>query len=277
MNRTKCICCNGEIKNSSYLDEFTSNQIGYCIECGHLQVIKIPTLAEIKSYYEGVYSTSRDEFVNQSYFDVMLKRAKAQHQYINKYINHQFKSALDIGAGYGYLLKELMSYISHIEGIEFDPLCIDYVKSNFNIDMMRVDSEDDILSGDECFDLVTMSHSLEHFLDIDSLMERIKQKAKYVFIEIPKYDRYMREEFVNQEGHINFFTLESLKKFILKHEFNIIDVDSYGPSMNIYWKVSYRRFANILRKFARGDWFFGKYARKNKNGIWVRALLEVRR
>jgi 2-polyprenyl-3-methyl-5-hydroxy-6-metoxy-1,4-benzoquinol methylase len=265
-----CNCCKNETRSIQYKDEFLNNQIQYCTYCGHLQIKEIPSQDEIRFYYSKKYSEKRGETVSEPYFRIMQKRAAAQVHFISQNINLSEKSIIDLGCGYGFFLSELRSKASLLKGYEYDTKCIDFCKKR-ELNVKLLNSESDIKLIEIC-DVVVLSHVLEHFLDVSYVLSILREKTKYIFIEVPNYDVNLSEQFEDQEGHINFFTNRSLEQLLNQLGFKIIQLNSYGPNMNLFWKKNKRQLKTILSKFSN-DYFMNKYNKQTKNGIWIRALI----
>ena len=91
----------------------------------------------------------------------------AQYSYINQFIDiNKVKTIVDIGCGYGFLLRKIREENNKIKliGIDSDSKTIKYLK-NYNIETFyNVDSYINKYKSNDA-DLVISSHSLEHFTD----------------------------------------------------------------------------------------------------------------
>lgn len=267
-----CNCCNKEIIDTKYKDQFNFESLQICTNCKHIQIKNIPENKIIKNFYENSYSKNRESFISPEYFKIMRKRAKAQIEFINKHIDLKNKKILDLGCGYGYLLKELKAYSNDILGLEFDPKAVEHCNKALKVNATQIFSEADY-SNIEKVDLIVMSHVLEHIADLNNTIETLKQKTKYLFIEIPVYTSAISDQFKDQEGHLNFFNINSIKFFFESKNFKILDINQFGPSMHLFHdkKLS---FLNVFFHKFKKDYFFDDYSKKNRNGIWIRALVK---
>ena len=123
-----CNCCQGNVNYLPTNDQFMGNPLLCCDVCGHVQLHSLPATKELKGYYEGQYSSNRSRYLGEAYFDIMKKRAKAQYDYIVSNVNEDLNngSVIDLGAGYGYLLREFERNNFNVQGVEYDPLCIGF-------------------------------------------------------------------------------------------------------------------------------------------------------
>ena len=132
-------------------------------------------------------------------------------------------SILDIGCATGGLLRELskLGYRALV-GIDPSEECVNATKGSPGV-TAEVGSLNKIREDIGKFDLVVLSHVLEHVQDTKTAMEifnRITKPGSMVYIEVPDATRY--RDFViapfqdfNTE-HINHFSLTALQNFFRK-------------------------------------------------------------
>ena len=107
----------------------------------------------------------------------------------------------------------------------------------------------------EKFDLIILSHTLEHVSDPNSFIESINKISQYnttLFIEVPYLDFL---EPYNENMHLHFFSQKSLESVVNKIRFNILhtEVDKLGMVdkyilfvlYKIYEKVFFRKDKSI--------------------------------
>jgi len=265
-----CICCNNEVQKTAHVDWLFHDKLLHCKNCGHIQMAKIPDFHALKEYYSKDYKSARSRFINDAYLKIMKVRAISQLNFIqSNFMNFELKNATDIGCGYGLLLEELEKGRMDASGVEFDPDCVTYcIERGLKVTLV---SEESRIIPDDMPDLVIASHVLEHIREPDAFLAEIKRKTRVVFVEIPKYDAGINEQFTDQEGHLNFFTQKSLTSLFQRLGYHILCVESFGPSMNFFWKDEWR-WIRTFRRIINGDYFFHEYERKNPYGIWVRLL-----
>lgn len=271
----KCICCGSDLDNYPIKDYFLKNHLQICINCKHIQFKEIPSLEIISDYYNNAYSVARAKHVGRYYYKLMKKRAISQLKYIFKHVNRtEVKNGIDIGAGYGFLVKEMINEGLIAKGTEYDDISIKYAKENLGFELIKINSEIDYLASSESFDLITLSHVFEHLLNIQEFIELAKTKAKYIFIEVPNYNYKEEKQYVDQGGHINFFNTISLKLFFEKNNLEVINIGTYGPELDSFSKSP--RIFKIIKTLIHNDYFYNDYDLEKNEGLWIRSLVKVK-
>jgi hypothetical protein len=266
-----CPCCSGSCVEIDLYDDFIYKKLIRCDSCSHIKVSSSITSSELLEYYENQYSEKRDTFFSDEYISIMKKRSLSQFVYINNYINLRAnQKILDIGTGYGFLLSQFESKgFSNVIGLEFDDKCIEFCKKK-SLDVRKIQSEKHF-SEIKKSHLICLSHALEHFINIKKVIDDLRKKCNYLFVEVPLYDENIKTSWIDQEGHINFFNEKSLELFFNNNNFRVINISRFGPDLKYYWEGS--KFSKYFKRKITGDWFFDKYS-ENERGMWIRILLK---
>lgn len=172
---------------------------------------------------------------------------------------------VEVGSGLGYLLRcfkdkgwdvlgvdpwrELPAHTQEIHGIETIPTTLEKAKLS-----------------DASADVVVMLHVIEHLPDpVATLREinRILKPGGHMVIETPRYDTLMfkllrhRERSVKCEGHIYFYTFDTLRKTYERAGFREVDTRAVGRTLSMerfLWNVGTisgsASLQTILEKFA---------------------------
>lgn len=136
----------------------------------------------------------------------------------------KFAKVLEVGAGDGSILELLASqaFASQLYALEISNSGIEKIEAK------RIDKFVEVLKfdgyqipyPDKSFDLVILSHVLEHVEHERILLREIKRVSKFQIIEVPKDYRFGVDKKIKHfldYGHINIYTPSSLK-FLLKSE-----------------------------------------------------------
>ena len=264
-----CSLCEGRTKKTDYVDQFYGNPLLLCEKCGSLRVEKIPTCIELKNFYEQINSTERsNNYISDSYFKVMRSRAQAQFNLLNKYVQIDGAKILDYGCGYGLLLDLLKSSGAETYGFDYDPYCKVRLKEKGH---SLVD--EDIFHGSIKWDVVCLSHIIEHLPDPFLFLAGVKEHSRFIFIEVPNYEPCQREQFVNLEGHLWFFSENGLSALANKTGLFIKEIICCGPDIRVFWSntLIFKMFRRVMRQIT-GDLFLNQYDNKGSRRIWLRLV-----
>ena len=252
----KCICCdNNELNyfknikyttfgSMNYPKEMHDIEIKYCKNCTFSFCFPFINKSRLNLYYEKYYNgkslksnnSDKDFFVRNLFYD---PRSISQIFLIKKFFNFKNKKILDIGSGSSifYLQlnrtedKNIEKYIIEPQIINKDWYDYNNIKTlNANIlEKMPTDLHNK-------FDLITMSHSLEHFnsSDIPKIITNIMfmlKKGGLFFIEVPNAN-LKKYQFSNEnmQPHLSFFTTDSIKQLLERNFFNILFVKTFGEN-----------------------------------------------
>jgi len=135
-------------------------------------------------------------------------------------------SILDIGCGHGGVMKNLKKIFpfASICGYTLDmeePEVIDLKIKYQNI-------EDSSAVKDSRYDLIIMSHVVEHFYDLDTAMKNVHKLLAddgFLYIEVPSFHWCeVRTPTVWCPEHLSFFTKNSLSNLLALNGFKIIKI-----------------------------------------------------
>lgn len=139
-------------------------------------------------------------------------------------INQQYQKVLEVGAGDGSILKYLdeFQFAPEIHALEISTSGVEQINSRMIGSLKSVQIFDGyhIPFDDDEFDLVILSHVLEHVEFERMLLREIKRVTKHLVIEVPIDYRYgvdKRMKHFLAYGHINMYTPSSLR-FLLQTE-----------------------------------------------------------
>lgn len=139
-----------------------------------------------------------------------------------------FKKVLEVGAGDGSILKLLGDnhFAQELHAVEISESGVVQIKAK-NIELLKSIQLFDgytLPFEDKSFDLVILSHVLEHVEYERLLLREIHRVAKQLVIEVPKDYRFGAERklahFLSY-GHINLYTPTSLKFLLMTENFKI--------------------------------------------------------
>jgi SAM-dependent methyltransferase len=158
---------------------------------------------------------------------------------------------LDVGTGYGHVLHALGERYpgSELQAIEFSDAAVAHLRSiGVHVEVAPV--EEALGNLDTGFDIIAMSHVLEHLLEPVSVLTLLRQRLNpdgVLYIEVPN----IRPELLNRypdhpwaprydEPHVTFLSRDTLMDLLHRAGFDVVFCDTAGP---LYREVSRLRFS----------------------------------
>jgi ubiquinone/menaquinone biosynthesis C-methylase UbiE len=190
---------------------------------------------QVQSAYEKQYED------NQAEWREMGARKKAQN-ILELTQGMRFRRVLEVGAGDGSILQQLSqhNFADELYAVEISGSALQRIQHR-KIPQLRQAVLFDGYSipfENNSFDLVILSHVLEHVEFERMLLRELMRLAPYQLIEVPKDYRFGVDKKVKHflsYGHINMYTPSSLR-FLLKSEgFTVVK-----EKIDLYSKETYR-------------------------------------
>ena len=252
-----CPCCSG--RDCSPVDTYKlpprrdpegglvdiSYPLVKCTHCTHVAANPVPSQVDVGRYYgskafwkaQGVEVDSNDsdwrkKLTENSSLWERFCRARRQIQFVRQNLSHLPKTRIiDLGSGYSpflyfcqeagfqnlYALEpfgEICSFLERQGVTTYPQLLEDFVKRN---DLPK-------------FDLMLISHTLEHLLDPAEVLEGLRRHLSpevILFIDVP-FEDYLRP--YKQGLHYQFFSPSSIKSLAQRTGFTVkaIEHDRFG-------------------------------------------------
>ena len=124
---------------------------------------------------------------------------------------------LDIGCGSGDLTSMLARSAASVVGIDHDRDCIAMAQDNHrlpNVKFLEGEAEECLVSAETKFDVVILSHVLEHVEDPALLLEKISSRCGLVYLEVPDFEYGPNNEYRRiLERPLNFSDVDHLYEF----------------------------------------------------------------
>lgn len=138
--------------------------------------------------------------------------------------NIPVKKVLEVGAGDGSILHYLneWNFGTSLYALEIASSGVEIIKKRNLKNLIEVQVFDgyELPYGDNTFDLIILSHVLEHVEHERILLRELRRVAKYIAVEVPldyRFDVDKRMKHFLDYGHINMYT-PSLLRFLLQSE-----------------------------------------------------------
>jgi SAM-dependent methyltransferase len=148
---------------------------------------------------------------------------------------------IEIGSGMGFLLQTFRNDGWEVLGVEPDRGACNYAKEYLHVPAVCGLLNDADIPDGAC-DVVLMMHVIEHVPDPLGLLQEIYRVLKpggHLVMETPRYDSLMfkilgrRERSVGCDGHLYFFTTDTLRKIYEKAGFRQVRLDLVGRSLTV--------------------------------------------
>ena len=249
----KCHCCESTDTVISHQNSFFDLPVLRCNNCFYHFVNYRNNSDEIRQYYQKTYwSTFRNidnkklegKQVDNAYpvkkFPVFIQRI-IDHTGVRKSLSHsQFrfteryikgKNLLEIGSGEGFVLELFEKKGFNVNGIEASKDNLRLIKKKLRTGECKIGFAEDLPDYDKKFDVIIMSHVLEHLINcrlvISSLRELLAEDG-IIFIEVPNCeDLITLEHSVFTQPHLHHFTEKSFEFLFKSCGYEIIKSDIF--------------------------------------------------
>lgn len=146
-------------------------------------------------------------------------------------------TVLDLGSGYGDMSNKLADFSEKVVGVDYMKGYVEIARSKYNkpnLEFINGDAFDYIKTCPEEFDVIILSHILEHIDDPLDFLKKCAPHAKKIFIELPDYDKtylnHYRTQLKNKiqytdADHIWEFDREELLELIKDVNLKVIETE----------------------------------------------------
>ena len=173
---------------------------------------------------------------------------------------------VEVGSSMGLLLKSLRDDGWDVHGVEPDPNACRYATKTFGIPTTAATLEGAKLPSGSA-DALVMLHVIEHVPSpVETLREvhRVLKPGGTFVLETPRYDTLMfkllgrRERSLGCDGHIYFFTNETLRRAVELAGFECLRHDAVGRSLTM------DRLVYNLGVVSRNRWLQGRLGKLSR-------------
>lgn len=269
LKQNSCLCNNEHPEKDICISEKDRYGLPFpqilCSKCGIIRsglVFDESSNAKFyKNYYRSIYNAGipMDEFwKNQCNRGHILLNLLKKHVNIN-----EIQSVADVGCGAGGLLQPFKEIGKLTDGFDFDTDYLAYGKAKG----LNLYFGDFHIEAKQNYDLVILSHVLEHFLNpIESIKNVVKRinSNKYLLVEVPGIlsiaETYYNPIIYFQNAHIYNFYRDYLRVFFEKMGLKVIygdencdfilqKPDNWEYSPSIIYDDSLSEYPNKIEKY----------------------------
>jgi SAM-dependent methyltransferase len=225
-----CALCGSDrsapFDHRSFRGRKVTNRI--CLDCGLVYQSPRMTEAEAAAFYADEYRLLQEGSSDPTARNMTVQNARASslHDFIQPVLP-AISRHLDIGCSMGILLRHFQgAYHNQAVGVEpGEAHRIHACKEGLTVYATLEDLEK---AGEARFDLVSMSHVLEHLPDpvgyLTHLRERVLTPAGWLLLEVPNL--YAHDSF--EVAHLVAFSLHTLREVLHKSGFDIVRFEKHG-------------------------------------------------
>ena len=161
---------------------------------------------------------------------------------------HPAQIVMDLGCNQGHISALIADKVRRVVGVDHDQRALEKARLQYarpNIEFLHDDALN-VLNGSERFDVVVLSHIIEHLDDPELFLKRLAPHTKWIYIEVPDLDAsYLNHYRVilganyqyTDNDHIWEFDRDALQELITSCGLKVLDAEHrYG--LLKYWCAS---------------------------------------
>jgi len=234
------VCDNIGLVFVSDLRDDNSRCAACCKSCGHVQLTPLPTILEDEEYYQSnMMSRALIQKSGMSEKQWMSELEKASSLQVKIVMENTKKSSsiLEIGSGFGWVVKKLRENGFNAEGIELCDMRCTMAQEHlgvelYNFNVLNTDPPESLMGR---FDTVLMFEVFEHIVNPIELIKRAAaflKKNSTLIIEVPNYNYFLARHSTGynkhriNRAHVSYFTPDTLVSVL--NIAGVRDVNVYG-------------------------------------------------
>ncbi len=240
------ICDSTEFEVVYVAGRAQQNQIVRCRNCGLMYANPRPAQAA----HAALADRTSEELARDAASTFAVQRIEKEELQVRDYegtrrhLNSLYPtrgSLLEIGSSYGFLLAAFEADGWDVVGVDPEDLACQYAKEKHDLKVISGTLQESNFKPDS-FDVVIMNHVIEHVPDPVGMLEdiyRVLKPGGHLVMETPVYDTIThrllahRERSLSCDGHIYFFTTDSLERTFRLAGFEPVQRRRVGRSLTL--------------------------------------------
>lgn len=229
-------CGISDFESLSQIDRHGINcEARLCNECSVVYTTPHIASSSLPVFYNEIYGPLNFHEKKSNYLFSNVQ-GENLYTYVLEFLP-DIKNILDIGAGTGDVVKYFAGMMPHsqVVGVEYNQDYVDqFVKTNNS--QLMFGGIDEVISSNEKYDLIVLSHLFEHIVDLNEFLDKIKKISNphtILYIEVPGIFGYFKDtahyqykfEHFHTIAHVYNFTMQSLCRVLGKNGFVLIKGD----------------------------------------------------
>lgn len=190
-----------------------------------------------------------ERLAHEKSFEIYLPSNHPLRLYSNNYILNFIKETdivLDLGCHAGHITSVIANKAKHVVGIDYDNDAIEKAKKTYkknNLVFVNNEVINYLNNNSQKFDVLILSHILEHIDNPTNLIMSCKPFVNYIYIEVPDFDKSYLNHYRNDlkldliytdTDHVSEFDRNELKELIKNCGFQLIESE-YRFGVQRYW------------------------------------------
>lgn len=248
-----CQCCDSNNVILVYDDSFFKLPVLKCTDCAAHFAKYDKSSEEMKKYYKETYWSVfrnvknveiKEGKVDDTYLIKKLPRvlrdiiellgvrkslAYSQYNYLKPDLKG--KKLLEIGSGEGFVLQLFEKKGFDVFGIEPSKDNLEIIKKKLKRGNCKTGFAEELPQFDRKFDVIIMSHVLEHIVDCRDILSKLKNALSQdgiLFIEVPNcQNEETLQHSIKTQPHLHHFTKKSLEKLMQRCNLKILKIDTF--------------------------------------------------
>ena len=258
--KRNCSVCNANDFTEAYHQEYKSvaafsgdsysQTVVLCNKCGFVYSNPAPSNDELSEYYQmfsNYENPQRDGIESKQ----MLAKWERTYEIVEKHFASNYRGAvLEIGCATATGLSVFKSKGWDVLGIEPSDNAVKIARDLYDIEVISGIFDSTLLVDRGSFDIVILSHVLEHLLSPDLILDDIRSllgDKGLVYIEVPNLLRPLVPMGYFTIEHVNYFTPTSLSSLLNIHGLsaeielfdNSADIEPFYPVIATVGKKSH--------------------------------------
>lgn len=211
-----------------------------------LKILSVKQRLKLYSELEWIFNRLTHEESFRYYKNEEHPIRKGTMNFIVKYLDMKF-NVIDIGTNEGDLSFLILPYVNTITGIDHNPELISRANQKYghcpSLTFVQQDANSFLKNNNEEFDVLILSHILEHIDNPSSFIEEIKHYFKFIYIELPDIEYSNSNQYRVDTGskliysdtdHVSEFDRKELTEILEKSNLEIIGCE-YKHAVQRYW------------------------------------------
>jgi 2-polyprenyl-3-methyl-5-hydroxy-6-metoxy-1,4-benzoquinol methylase len=265
-SNNKCQCCDSSNLILAYEDSFFNLPVLKCNDCSVHFVQYDENKLDMKKYYDETYwsvfrNIDNQKIINQNVDNAYLIKklpkiirdiieltgvrkslSYSQYNYLKPYVRGH--TLFELGSGEGFILELFEKKGFQVYGIEPSKVNLTIINKKLKNGKCVNGFAEDIFSIGKNFDIIIISHVLEHVVNCRIVLSNLKNILSdngILFIEVPNCgNKKNLEHSINTQPHLHHFTKKSLQRLIEHSGYKIVRIDTFAVNViSLYEHLRY--------------------------------------